>query len=261
MRVQAPLVMAAAVLLHFDWRRSLAAALSVVGFSLPLILKTLSGEIQGRFQMLSLLSDSHVRNFGEPTLGLKLELLLESFQVHFNPAFLLFKGDGNLRHSTQRVGEWSALDVAGVLILAAVLIARWQSKSGAFSRNRVFTLCLWGYLCGVLPAVMTWEGTPHALRAIGAWPFLSLLAGLGPAELPPGRASRVVQAVCLALTASFSVYFLSDYFLRYPERSRDWFDVSGVEQLRNPGGPHVKNYPDLAAKYFDLVYRNIDRCP
>jgi hypothetical protein len=113
MRVQAPLVMAAAGLLHFDWRRALAAALSVVGFSLPLILKTLSGEIQGRFQMLSRLSDSHVRNFGEPTLGLKLELLLESFQVHFNPAFLLFKGDGNLRHSTQRVGEWSALDVAG----------------------------------------------------------------------------------------------------------------------------------------------------
>ena len=51
-------------IIQFDWRRTLTAALSVLALSLPLILKTLSGEIQGRFQMLSVFDDNYVRQLG-----------------------------------------------------------------------------------------------------------------------------------------------------------------------------------------------------
>ena len=261
MRVQAPLVMAAAVLIQFDWRRTLTAALSVLALSLPLILKTLSGEIQGRFQMLSVFDDNYVRQFGNPTLGLKLELFLSNLQLHFSPWFLFFQGDRSLRHSTQRVGEWSGLDLAGVLLLAVAFVRRVPTESRSWSRSKVVVLCGWGYFCGILPAAMTWEASPHALRAIGAWPFLSLLAGLGISELTQGRLAKVIHATCLALTVGFCGYFLWDYFMRYPERSRDWFDVIGVERLMMVDRPIAADYPDLPRKYFDLVYRQVDRCP
>jgi hypothetical protein len=109
------------------------------------------------------------------------------------------------------------------------------------------------------PAALTCESTPHALRAIGAWPFLSLLAGLGLADLPQRRWAGVVQTTCIGLAVVFSAYFLTDYYRAYPERSGDWFDaVTTREHIA--GGPRPPDYPDLPGKYFDLVYRGIDRC-
>jgi hypothetical protein len=150
MRVQAPLVMVAAFLLRFDARRVLAMLTCLVGLSLPLITKTLSGEIQGRFQMISLLDDAYVRHFGEPTLTLKMELLFWNFGAHFTPRFLLFQGDSNLRHSTQSVGQWSVFDLAGVIVLVVVLLARWQPVRMDIPRRRLIMFCVWGYLCGIL---------------------------------------------------------------------------------------------------------------
>ena len=145
MRVQAPLVMLVAVLIRFNWIHTLAVGSSaLLFFSLPLILKTLSGEIQRRSMVLSIFNDSYARQFGKPTISLKLKLLsVQSLSLHFHPWFLFVQGDSNLRHSTRRVGVWSVLDLAGVAVLGLVVVLRWRQNGErhSTSRNRC-SLCL-----------------------------------------------------------------------------------------------------------------------
>ena len=124
-RVQVPLVFAALVAYemssatspneqqrrHLSLQQSLIALLSLVLVSAPLIQRMLSGELQGRFQMLSVFNDIYVTQFGQPTFGLKTRLFLSSLAQHFSPRFLFLSGDANLRHSTNWGGVWSWLDI------------------------------------------------------------------------------------------------------------------------------------------------------
>ncbi len=81
-----------------------------------------------------------------------------------------FAGDNNFRHnlaSMPMLNFW-----VGILFLWGILISVIN-----FKKSKYFLL-LAGLLTMLLPATLTAEGVPHALRAIGTLPFVFLLAAL-----------------------------------------------------------------------------------
>jgi hypothetical protein len=117
-----------------------------------------------------------------------------------------------------------------------------------------------GYLAGVLPAALTREGIPHALRSIGALPFLAVLVGTAigalSGRLPRLRSTAPFAASGVALV--FAVVFWRTFFVSYPAVAGDAFDASFVERLSSPDSLRVfvaregTSYPPQAVRYYEL---------
>jgi hypothetical protein len=134
----------------------------------------------------------------------------------------------------------------------------------------MFPAALWlsalGYLTGVVAACLTWESNPHALRSIGAWPFLSLASGYFLMRAVQWKPLVAVTIGTMAI--AFSTYYFTDYFLSYPKRSDLWFDTTIVKkaealsrlglsnQLPEEANKIIDGYQWNAALYFQLRDRS-----
>ena len=118
----------------------------------------------------------------------------DNLWLHLRPSDLFGIGDPNLRHSAHIVGQLSPLDILAVILAVAgfswvaLLSVRQMSQRTAprwphldESEQMLVAVALSSIVAGMfatLPAALTWEGLPHALRSIGAWPFVALFSGL-----------------------------------------------------------------------------------
>ncbi len=236
-------------------------AITLILAIIPLARLTLSGELQGRFHTLSIFNERFLSRFGGFSVPLVTLVFLRNLAVSFSPVYLFWSGDRNLRHSTQAVGQWGALEILGVVIAVGMLLARrrlWRNRDEALSLGLIVV----AYVFAIVPAALTWESNPHASRSIGAYPFIALFAGFALA-----RAIDMwprLPAAILAVALVFAGWYFWDLFTRYPERSAAWFDAPVVERAHavsktgsaadyeralrsiDPG------YPDLAILYFKL---------
>ncbi|MES2963057.1 MAG: glycosyltransferase family 39 protein [Bdellovibrionota bacterium] len=244
-----------------------ATALSIA--VMPLVVLTVRGDIQGRFNMLSVFNENYLRQFGEPSFFAGLWELVKNFGSHFSPRFLLFRGDGNPRHATSVFGEWSPLEVLACAIVLAILFKFLRERRRPSRSATLFTFAAFGYAAGVLPAAMTWESNPHALRSIGALVFLSFGAG-GALALVWHRGRRWQSSIAV-LALGFCIFFYADYFFSYPKRAEIYFDTPGVRKLlaferdsvpltdeAAHATPELRDYPTLALRYFQMesgIYR------
>lgn len=254
-RVQMALILPAFAIWFWFWRpefrKSLVLSALVFAVSvIPLVGRLLTPEFQARAAVLSITSEDYLRPLGGFSWNTVLRLFAENLALNLSPSYLFWKGDANLRHAAGFWGQWSPLEIAA-LVLAAVLGV---SRRGLGSRETLglWVLCLWAYLAGVVPAALTWESNPHALRSLGAAPFLSLMAGVVLAKAKE-RWSWVPPFV-LAGSAAFILMFTGRYFGSYPQVSRAWFDAEAVESQR-----FDEAYPELALKYF-MLRRGEERC-
>lgn len=186
-----------------------------------------------RAQLLALTSDDPRNPFaGASYFGLFLAYLSQMAD-HLSLSFLLGPGDFNLRHSIQTHGALDWLSFGGLIIgfaLATSAIVHYKTTDRA---QLVLTaICLLGILTGLSPSALTWDSTPHALRAIGAWPFFAMLAAWGLHQLL--RAVSAQLAACAIMAALFGWYLYS-YFFLFPEIARWWFDADIVAQIRETG--------------------------
>jgi hypothetical protein len=272
LRVQVPLLL----LGFLVWKRSYARAhvggsvLFVVVFAActaQLWLLTEQGAIQGRFAALSVFSAAHWSDQGVSGRSAILVhgtwLFVQNVFAHFAPRYLLGAGDANLRHSTQAFGEWSWLDAA-VLVAAVVVVLRAKRRLDGWTTFAVF-----GYVAGVIPAALTWEGVPHALRSIGALPFLAVLVGtlLDRIGLELPRARRSIPVIASAVALVFVAAFWPVFFVDYPGRAADAFESVIPQALKDPAVarrlPTVdaaqsarsdddQDYPVPALRYYEL---------
>jgi hypothetical protein len=183
--------------------------LGTVGVLLvPLVRQSLTSHFTGRSMRLAIFAPEYLRDHRGiwTPFAFLVRTLLDNLALHFRPSFLFLTGDPNLRHSTQLFGELGLLDdlalLLGILLLGAALRGRAapvtrELEAGAV--RRYFALAAAGIVLGMLPAALTWEGLPHALRAIGAWPFVSLLGGglLGLGEQQWRSTGRVACLISL----------------------------------------------------------------
>jgi len=145
-------------------------------------------------------------------------MFVGNYLAHLSPRFLFLSGDSNLRHSVLSMGELYHFEFP-LLCLALYGIFR-------KGREHDVLVVLWALL-GIVPAALTNESVPHALRCIASVPAFALLSGRGFGELltlcKPKRVARL-SAIALAVVVPLSVgMFLGDYFVDYPVYSAaDW---------------------------------------
>ena len=161
------------------------------------------------------------------------------FLSHFGPTFLLFRGDENLRHGSGYLGVLSwpeslALTLGLIILLWRFLDRRVgglkdRSLYGSNENLGKIFLIVSLILISILPAALTAEGVPHALRSSAAWPFVSILAALITSKVWHNLWFR---RLFLLSSLSFSTLFLYDYFWVYSELSRDSFDAARLERAQ-----------------------------
>jgi hypothetical protein len=194
---------------------------------IPLILRGMDEDFRVRGNMVGVWSDYT----GNPYVGASgLELVwavIKQIGWHLTPQFLLVSGDANLRHSTQAFGMISWVEGAAVAVGLLMLKHRAFRKSVSNPEWGGVRLATLGILTGNLPAALTWESVPHALRALTAWPFWCLLGALVISKMtgPKTQKDAPSRWVWLPIGASvlFAGFYLHDYFYEYPSRSEVWF--------------------------------------
>jgi len=201
--------------------KSFALYLILLG---PLIFRPLlDPRFTARAKMLVLWSTHPMNPYLDAGIMELVFAFFKNMLLHFTPDFLLLAGDRNLRHSIQTSGmmsvaEWAILAIAVVFFIWK--LARF--KKPAFDQTVVFLTI--GALLGIAPAALTWESVPHALRAIGAWPFFILLAAwlFGKLNL---KQTKIWTVVLILLTVLFSTRYLMNYFFEYPQIASNWFQT------------------------------------
>jgi hypothetical protein len=193
------------------------AALAIVGA--PLAWATLTGEIQGRFQQISVFAPGYLQEQYHSTNPLYgLVAMAKNLYWHLTPDYLFFHGDKNLRHSTRLTGVLGGLEILALLFVVAGAVRR----DSRFLRFGV--VCALAYLAADVASAATRDWTPNALRAFGGAPFAVLLAGMILREA--SDRFRLAGPAILAVAYGFSAYFLWAYFYRYPAGAQEWFNTA-----------------------------------
>ena len=187
----------------------------------------LDPDFMGRTTSLTILNPDYIRaNRGHLTSAtFVVKQLLENLFVHLRPSYLFFTGDANLRHSTQIMGELGWLDILALGCLGLgdggrdlPGVSPGRGADQPPSRLWLVAGCAalaFGF--GVLPAALCWEGLPHTLRSMGAWPAVALFTG---AVLSAAWSrSPLVPALGLVLAVAQTVHFVPYYFHVYPKDS------------------------------------------
>ena len=156
-----------------------------------------------------------------------------------------WQGDCNWRHNYNCDPELNPL-VAVFFLIGAAYTARslFRKYAGTheLGRGNALTLTAWfGFM--TLPATLTAEGLPHALRAIGMIPPVMLIAGYGAASLiglvrayltrqslrfpqSAGQLSRIRRELLLlffAALAAIAYMGYRDYFVQWAENKHAYF--------------------------------------
>ncbi len=215
------------------WRpRLVILAIFVLG-NINTLLAYQDPAFASRAQLLALTSDDSRNPFaGASVFGL-LMAYVSQMGEHFSLTFLLAPGDFNLRHSIQTHGTLDWLSFGGLLIGLALLLSNLPKLRVMDPRHlSLFAVCVIGILTGLSPSALTWDSIPHALRAIGAWPFFALLSAWGLHQLLQARTAQLLGCACMA---GLFLWYLYSYFALFPGISRWWFDADIVDQIRATG--------------------------
>jgi hypothetical protein len=167
-----------------------------------------------------------------------LPLMMTNYLSHFSPDFLMFTGDREPRHGAGGVLGW--------ILGPGLWIGLGTSLLPSVRRRRALLLLL--VLLGPIPASLTREGIPHALRTIGTVPFLITLAVLGYSDLirfvarrfhpiqPWHLTPKVAGLSCAALLLLNSAPFLTRYFGSYARDSAFSWQYGVRESLEESRG-------------------------
>ena len=204
------------------------SALTLVTAFAPVVFRLASGQDRKRMFYVSIFApdwlDAHRGDMSRARFFILT--FLDNLWLHLRPSYLFGVGDPNLRHSSHLVGQLSPIDLLAIGLAVvgtgavALLGFRQMSRQAAphwprlGGREQVLVrVALSSIVAGMFatfPAALTWEGLPHALRSIGAWPFVALFSG---AVLAIGWARlRWLPAVTAGVALAYTLYFLPGYF-------------------------------------------------
>jgi len=175
---------------------------------------------------------------------------------HWDPRYLLWRGDANLRHHYDALGQgqitWT--EAAACIVGAYALIEGKGSWRG--------WLVAWLVLAPV-PAAVTREGIPHALRTLFLVPGLALLGGTGLGFLWEGLSGKrrgwTGKGGILAVLALQTALSLHSFSYDYPGKSGLAWEsgmveaIGMVERVRDGEEPctvsGIVEYPEAAVEF------------
>jgi len=151
-----------------------------------------------------------------------------NYLLHWDPRYLLRTGDGNPRHHFYVFGQGQM----SLLETAACLAGLWV----LFRKRSDWRVWLLAWLLlSPVPAALTREGLPHALRTVMVVPGLAVLGGLGLKEVQglfPRRFERLDAWTIAAVFVLETAVSLSFFTFDYPERSGLAWEEGTVEAIR-----------------------------
>ncbi|HEX6493334.1 MAG TPA: glycosyltransferase family 39 protein, partial [Candidatus Dormibacteraeota bacterium] len=204
------------------------------------------GALTGRFTALSITADG-------PSTLVTLERFVRNYVTYLGAPFLATHGDANPRHNTGFGGMLLIASLPAILLGVVHCLRRHRDP---FSRA-----LLGGLVLAPVPASLTAEGTPHALRACAMLPFLLVLAALGWAVLLPAlldRRVRVAAMVALAAAAAEVGAFEHALFVDWPGRALTAFDTGEADAIRRAhdlaGGHRVLLSTSLDQPYIQALF-------
>ena len=260
------------ILAWLKWKRGELRPLTVwiflaaaVVLCVPLAIQTLHGGLMARYDAVGLFSTQYRQshNLQGPAVWVAFA---RNYLLHFGPNYLLFHGDENLRHNSGFSGELNWLDIAALLLGIVFFIAAKAQDREKPKLNPVFVFCIVGFVLGVLPAALTWEGVPHSLRSAASWPFVALLTGWIIVTLEPQW--RWSAPLLTVAGAAFAVSFLYYYFAIYPTQAEPYFQslVKDAAEDAQKNGDWDKfrtaaieeAYDEHACRYFLMEYGGLN---
>jgi hypothetical protein len=245
----------------------LVFAFSLIAPVIPLVQKTLTGEIQKRFDQISIFSRDYLNAIHSPGhWGDIAGIFINNYWQHFSWDFLILTGDPSYVHSTRHFGILSWLDVAALMLafiwLCLLLMQKYVRNNPLIVQKYFIIFLIINILIGVLPAALTNSELPNSLRITGSWPFVCLLSGYllwQACELWWG--SWVAIALMAVIFAG--VYF-NVYFRVFPQEGKGMFAYWTLEeanQLKTEDDwmkfVYVYRYKDYSARYFLMQYHGL----
>jgi hypothetical protein len=208
-------------------------------FAIPLIIQMQIPEFMARSELRSLWGNYSTNQFRNKNFVELLSIAGSQFLSHFSFKFLFISGDQNIRHSTQAFGELSWLDAfsltGGVLVLIYSGIKNSGCKYFDQGEKKLIIVALLGILANTLPSALTNEGTPHALRSLGSWPFYALLTGIFLTLMSKFLQEKYILISTIVISLLFFGSYQFYFFKTYPIAAKDYFapDKSKINEAFN----------------------------
>lgn len=248
MRIQSGLMLL--LLPSVRWQPRLLMLIIFGVGSLPVLANYADPEFASRAELLALTSDDPRNPYREAGVwGMFLGYVSQVFG-HLSPRFLLLSGDMNVRHSIQSHGMLDWFTFVGLLaglMFAAVNLA--NPRRLIQGQASLFSLAIIGIFAGITSAALTWDSIPHALRSLGAWPFITILAGYGVWKVLRNVPVQLVG--CAVIVVLFGSYLYS-YFIEYPQIAQWWFDAEIVTRIQSEG-EFPDHYLPVVRSYYQMT--------
>lgn len=169
--------------------------------------------------------------------------LIRNYFQSFSTDFLFIKGDLNLRHSIEGVGQFYLVE-AITLILGLIFLF-----AGKTDKKTKALITFW-ILIGVIPAALTRDGGKHATRLILILPPLTILIAYGISYLSKTR--LLIAGYILLFVANFIAY-QHTFWVHNPWYSERWW--------HSGWGPAVNAVKMLQGDYDRVVITMSDEPP
>jgi hypothetical protein len=281
LRAVVPLVLVVEIVLLWsitpDWaerwrllRNMVFACIAAAVLLASTIRMLLDGKINERMNNIAIWRPDFMNEhaISTPHWRFLVETFLDNMLLHLKPSFLFFDGDAVLRQSPHISGQLSPIDilalalVACILVLAIVRILRGtipdlqlRTPSSRTSRWMLAMALAIGvcWLFALVPSALTFDGLPHAIRSLGAWPFIALFTGailaLAWSRLP------WLSPVLALVTLLHTVHYLPAYFHAYDGAANHWFmrDMTDVIEKERREKPD-KTISQIVSDHFGYSY-------
>ncbi|WP_233990390.1 glycosyltransferase family 39 protein [Polynucleobacter sp. IMCC 30228] len=235
LRIIAPLIWL--LIPGITWRRKIVVLLIAGFFCIPLLFQFQDENFANRSNMLALWSPAFYNPYRHLDLSELIPIFLRNFSAHFSFRFLFISGENNLRHSIQSFGMLSWLDflaLIGILGLIGARVLRRIPNIFEDVQYQILGIALIGVVVGIIPAALTNEGSPHALRAISVWPFYALMTGIILSRINDILRSKKIALSFIALGVIFFGLYQYFYFYKYPYFSQEAFEAGFSNNILYP---------------------------
>ena len=209
-----------------SWKDKTRIFLVFIVICIPLLIYMLDPQFMHRANYLALWGKTFGNPYGhESVLGLAL-IFIKNLGLFFTPHFLFLTGDPEVRHSIQTFGMLSWLDglsYSGALFFLLLALGKKESARLSTDQLQLLSVACLGIILAFIPAALTREGLPNALRALAAWPFFALLTGLALSIIEQRLGNKRTLLGAVLTSVIFYSFYLWDYFYEYPKRAEKSF--------------------------------------
>ncbi len=181
--------------------------------------------------------------YASTNLSEKITTFISNTITYWSPGYLIIHGDANLRHSIGYGGVIFAVTFFMFLLGTAYILANKKLRV-----NRYILFLFLNLLVSPLAAILTSEGTPHALRSMLLGYYILIFSCYGVmliCQLRHDRYREIILGVILASLFFEITAYQIHYFIIYPAKSvtaMDGYDLKKSLQSAIDEHPREVDY-------------------